>query len=320
MICLISPEKSPYFNLAAEEYFLKNFKDEIFFLYINDPCVVVGKHQNALAECNYPFLYKNSIPVARRLSGGGTVFHDEGNINFSIIRNFTDSSKSVAFRSFLAPVMDFLHFKGVPAEFSDRNDLLVEGKKFSGNAEHVYQQGKRTLHHGTILFNSKLDELKSSLETIDLNYSHKAVKSVRSTVSNIDKYLEPNADVADFQREFLDYVIGQNGTQEYMLSADDIASISDLVESKFGTWQWNLGYSPKYTLSNGFNYDSKNFSILAEIKKGVILNADVKLDGQLMTVSGKLTGQNMEWENIRSILQTSGMSDSLCEKFLENLF
>lgn len=320
MICFISPKSSPYFNLAAEEYFLRNFQEELFILYVNDPCVVVGKHQNALAECNYSYLRKNNIPIARRLSGGGTVFHDRGNINFSIVKNFTDSSKSVDFKSFLDPIMRFLHSKGIPAEYSKRNDLLVEGKKFSGNAEHVYQQGKRTLHHGTILFDSKLDKLSNSLKTQENRYSHKAVRSVRSQVSNISQYLDPKLTIESFQKDLLDFITIENSTNEYVLTDLDFNAIDSLVKEKFDTWKWNLGYSPKYDLSTDFNFKGKEFTIVAQIKKGVILNIQIRMDGDLMVVSGILNGEDLEWENIKTILLSSGIDMELCEEFLENLF
>lgn len=150
-LCINQPNSDPYFNLAAEEYFLKNFQEDFFMLWRSWPSVVVGKHQNALAEINHEFVRLHQIPVARRLSGGGTVFHDPGNVNFTFIRNVANISE-VNFKIFTIPVIEALKKLGVEAYTTGRNDLLIDGKKISGNAEHVHRN--RVLHHGTLLFDS----------------------------------------------------------------------------------------------------------------------------------------------------------------------
>ncbi len=151
MLCIYLKNTNPYFCLAAEEYFLKNFDDDIFMLWQSDDTIVVGKHQNALGEINYRFVRKNNITVARRISGGGTVFHDSGNVNFSFIKN-VKSSAEISFKQFTEPVVNTLAKLDIIATTSGRNDLLIEGKKISGNAEHIFK--KRVLHHGTLLYNS----------------------------------------------------------------------------------------------------------------------------------------------------------------------
>ncbi|NJK98346.1 MAG: lipoate--protein ligase family protein [Bacteroidales bacterium] len=187
MLLLISQTKDTAINLATEDYLLKNSSENIVYLYIDRPCVVVGKHQNAMAEVNYRFLCENNIPLYRRISGGGTVFHDEGNINFTFIQN-GEEGNLVNFRAFIEPIRDFLISLGVLAEIGPRNDILVDGLKVSGNAEHVYR--KRTLHHGTLLFSSSLNFLRNALRVEEGKYTDKAVKSVRSKVTNLKDYIK----------------------------------------------------------------------------------------------------------------------------------
>jgi lipoate-protein ligase A len=187
MLCIQLKNNDPYFCLAAEEYLLKNFSEDIFMLWQSENTVVLGKHQNAMAEINYPFVHKNGITVARRISGGGTVFHDAGNVNFAYIRN-VNSPAEISFKLFTRPVVEALAKLEVTATSSGRNDLLVDGKKISGNAEHVFKN--RVLHHGTLLFNSNLETLGQSIKVIPGKYHGKAVQSNRSVVTNILPFLK----------------------------------------------------------------------------------------------------------------------------------
>ena len=160
MNILDSPYTDPRYNIAAEEYLLKETEDDYAFFYVNSPSLIIGKHQNSYSEINLEYIRSNRIPVIRRISGGGTVWHDMGNLNFSFILN-GEEGKLVNFREYAQPVVDFLNTLGVKASFGSRNEILVEGLKISGNAEHIHRN--RVLHHGTLLFNSDLDALKRSL-------------------------------------------------------------------------------------------------------------------------------------------------------------
>ena len=320
MIGLVSPSNNVFFNLAAEEYFLKNFKEDIAFFYINTPCVVVGKHQNALAESNYAFLQENNIPLARRLSGGGTVFHDDGNLNFSFIRNFTESAKSVNFRSFLDPVMEFLHTLNVPAEYSDRNDLLVEGKKFSGNAEHVYQQGKRTLHHGTILFNSQLDKLGIAITNKGKTYTHKAVASVRSKVANILPYLKNGIEIYPFAERLNTFFVEKENASLYKFTKKDLVQIEKLKEEKYGTWEWNIGYSPKYELHFSGDIEGVNYKVNHRVLKGVIQECVISQEGEKLGLGQFLEGKRLEWDSILNLVTKEIGDSKIAIKLTEILF
>src|SRR4030042_3173441 len=163
MQCIYSRNNDPYYNLATEEYFLRQGEDDIFMLSRSNPSVIVGKHQNTLAEINYKFAIKNNIQVARRLTGGGTVYQDMGNVNFSFIRQ-GEPGKLVNFGNFIAPIVSFLQAIGIEAYQGIKNEIMAYGRKISGNAEHVYKN--RVLHHGTLLFNTNLNSLSESLKTV----------------------------------------------------------------------------------------------------------------------------------------------------------
>ena len=187
MICIKSDSNDPYFNLAAEEYLLKERKEDIYFQYINAPSVVIGKHQNALSEINLDYMNKNEILLARRISGGGAVYHDDGNLNYSFLTS-EEAGDLIQFKKYTAPVIEILRLLGVEARLGKRNEILTDGGKISGTASHVYKN--RTLHHGTLLFNSDLEKLAKCLYVDSSRIKDKAVKSVRSEVVNISDLLK----------------------------------------------------------------------------------------------------------------------------------
>lgn len=289
MKIILSQKTDPFQNLATEEYLLKNFSDDIFFLYTNSKSIIIGKHQNTLSEINYKFVIENKIPVVRRLSGGGTVFHDPGNINFCFI---TSGSKGelVNFKKYTTPIIDFLQSININAQHGGRNDIVIEGSKISGNACHVYKG--RVLHHGTLLFNSKLKSLTNALKNDPLKFKDKAVKSVRSKVTNIHDHLPKEKNVDIFVNELANYIINNYHCEKYVLSENEYKNINTLVETKFNTWEWNFGYSPKYNLKKRFKSEyGKRFEINLSVKKGNVISASLKTNA---TNKNKIT----ELENI----------------------
>jgi lipoate---protein ligase len=267
MLCILNNNTEPYFNIAAEEYLLKNSAEDIFMLYRNDSSIIVGKHQNTFAEINYWFVKEKNIKVVRRLSGGGTVFHDMGNINFTFIQNGKEGSL-VDFIKFTEPIIQTLKNMGVPATRSGRNDIMVDGFKISGNAEHVYKN--RTLHHGTLLFSSKLDELRLGLKTNTGNFSDKAVKSVRSPVTNISNYLK-DYPIDDFIRNVQTSVLDNfPKTDFHKYTEEETSVIKNLVSEKYSTWDWNFGYSPKFKVTRQGLIKNRTFSLNIEVDKGII--------------------------------------------------
>ncbi|NQU53495.1 MAG: lipoate--protein ligase [Bacteroidetes bacterium] len=269
MLCINLKNTNPFFCLAAEEYLLKNFDEDVFMLWQSEDTVVVGKHQNALGEINYPFVRENNITLARRISGGGTVFHDAGNVNFSFIKN-VNSPAEISFKQFTEPVVNALSKLDIIATTSGRNDLLIEGKKISGNAEHIFKN--RVLHHGTLLFNSDLKNLGQAIKVVPGKYESKAVKSNRSSVANISSFLKKEIPIQEFIQFLIDVQLENSENTFYELNETDIQEIEILVSEKFKNWNWNYGYSPKYSFKNELEIDGKRLSIQMNVKKGIIEN------------------------------------------------
>jgi lipoate-protein ligase A len=298
--------RNPYFNLALEEYVLKEltFNENYILLWQNKPTIVIGRNQNTIEEINNEYIKKKNICVVRRLSGGGAVYHDEGNLNFTFITN-NDDSNAANFKKFTEPVIKTLQKLGVPAEFSGRNDIVIEGKKFSGNAQY-YHKGK-VLHHGTILFNSDLEEVKSALNVKADKIESKGIKSVRSRVTNIIDYLPEVMSINDFKDELLKQVFDNIPYKEYKLTDHDLENINKLVEERYSTWEWNYGYSPTFDFKKSHRFKIGKIEILLKVNKGVI--EECKIYGDFLGISDiggletKLKGENYKEDNIRELLQ-----------------
>lgn len=314
MLCIHLKNTDPYFCLAAEEYLLKNFTDDIFMLWQSENAVVVGKHQNAAAEINHRFVHENNIAVCRRISGGGTVFHDAGNVNFTFIKN-VKSPAEISFKQFTAPVVEALAKLGIEATTSGRNDLLINGLKISGNAEHVYKN--RVLHHGTLLFNSDLEKLGQAIKVTPGKYEGKAVQSNRSPVANISHFLKTPMRKEEFMRFLLDVQLENPENKMYVFSENDISSTETLATEKFRTWEWNFGYSPKYTFKNEVKIDGKTLFIRLVVEKGVIVEAEV--GGEYFSKNEKLHIQN-EMNNSKHSFETFLFNSELQKEFTEVLF
>ncbi len=273
---IISESKSPHFNLATEEYLLHHVDEDIVFIYDNTSSVIVGKHQNAFEECNQTFCEKYNIDVVRRLSGGGTVFHGPGNLNFCFIQNGEQADQLINFKKFLHPVNSFLNSIGVASEYSGRNDLLVDGFKISGNAEHIYSRKKRVIHHGTLLYDADLSTLNTAIKAkVNAIFKTHAVKSVRSTVANICDYLPDNWNYDVFKSSLAESLLSFYSGQNLPLSDSEITTINTLVKEKYSTWGWNFGYSPGFEVR--LLIDDKQ-SLNLTVKKGIIIEASIGND------------------------------------------
>lgn len=249
MLVVKSPSNDAYFNIATEEYLLKNVEEDVFLIYINKPAIIIGKHQNTIAEINRSFVEANNIKVVRRLTGGGAVYHDEGNLNFSFHMKKT-SEDVVDFTKFTKPVVDLLNQMGVKAELKGRNDLVIGEKKFSGNAKMIYKD--KVLQHGTILFNSEMKVLADALKVNPLKFADKAVKSVRSRVTNLVDYFPEPTSIEDFTEKLMNYIIElYPNAKNYNLSESDLIGIHKLSKEKYSTWEWNFGSSPDYNFKKG---------------------------------------------------------------------
>lgn len=318
MLCIELKNNNPFFCLAAEEYLLKNFSENIFMLWQSNDTVVVGKHQNAMAEINYSFVHKNNITVARRISGGGTVFHDSGNINFAIIQN-VESPTEISFNRFTQPIRDALAILDITALSSRRSDLTVNGKKISGNAQHIYKN--RVLHHGTLLFDSNLETLGQSLKIIPGKYHGKAVQSVRSVVTNILPLLKSYRSIQDFSSFLINFQLKNSNSKTYTLSDSDNAAIYKLTDEKFSTPEWNFGYSPKYTFKNEQLISGKKLNIELNVVKGIITGSAVSGDyfseNDTSELNNSLIGEMHIYRQVRQNLESflSDVPDELVYAF-----
>ena len=295
---------NPYFNLASEEYFIDHLDQDAIILWRNDKAVIIGKNQNALEEINQKYVIENNIAVVRRLTGGDAVFHDLGNINFTVIQK-SDASLFTNYAHFTKPVCDFLRSLGINAELSGRNDLLIDGLKFSGNAQTV-RKGK-VMHHGTLLFSADVKDISASLNPDKLKIQSKGVKSVRSRVTNISSHLSQKMDVEEFFESLYQYFLNNtDNIVPYEMTQRDIDAINALVHDKYGTWEWNFGTSPQYTWQNRQKYDFGIVDIRLLVKNGQILEAKIY---------GDFFGIKSVGEIEKKLIGTLHKSDELAKVF-----
>lgn len=273
MRCIKREETDPYFNLAAEEYLFKNFPGDTFMLWRNEPSIIIGKHQNAFAEINHEFVRKHNFKVVRRISGGGSVYHDLGNLNFTFITK-GDINNLVDFSKFTLPIVETLSKLGLAVQIGQRNSLYLDGKKISGNAEHIYKD--KIIHHGTLLFKSNLEYLNKALTPSDIQYQDKAVKSVRSTVTNISDHLPGFLKITEFENFIFKQMLNSKNAWQYDLTEEDKKSINILKDVKYQTWEWNYGYSPAFTFSTGLQFNGEVIHLDIEIANGVITDINSK--------------------------------------------
>ena len=303
---------SPYHNLATEEYLLQQTSDNVFMLWQNDNTIVIGKHQNTAAEINQEYVDSHHVNVVRRLTGGGAVFHDIGNLNFTFIQNVEPCKKEIDFLKYLQPIVDALQSLGVPAEFSGRNDLVINGQKISGNAMTFF--GNRVLEHGTLLFSSQMSDVANALKVDPDKFIDKAVKSVRSRVTNISEHLPRPMTVLDFKDYLMDYIMKQNQMTELQnLTPEEEAVIHQLVESKYQTWEWNYGKSPEYSMNKKIRTKGGTVQVVADIREGHI--RDLQFFGDFFgekdpqELIDQLIGIRMDKQSVADALASTNIND-----------
>jgi lipoate---protein ligase len=270
MIFILNPYKNIYFHLATEEYLLNHLETGFIMLWEAEKSVVIGKHQNALKEINFPYVQENKINVARRISGGGTVYHDKGNLNFTIVAPIEENqSFQVNYKKYLEPVIQYLETLGIEAAKSENNDLIINGLKVSGNAQHHGRKQHKILHHGTLLFDADLKTLGAAIKGAEEIYKDKSVASKRKNVENIQYFLKNKINFDSFKAGLQDYLVKHYNIQEIRdLSCDETDQIEALAVTKFEKWEWNYGYSPAYQLNKSFDMLNHHFVLDFNVERG----------------------------------------------------
>ena len=321
---------NPQMNLAIEEYLLRreDITDDILLFYINKPSIIIGRNQNTTEEINTTYVEENDIQVVRRLSGGGAVYHDLGNLNFSFITNKSEENIQ-NFKKFTKPVIEALARLGVEAQLSGRNDILVNGAKISGNAQ--FNAKSRMFSHGTLLYNANLSNVAKALSVKPSKIESKGVKSVRSRVANIAEFLPDhlnNLPTTEFRDMIRDTLLESSTNHTYTLTDEDWTGIHKLMSHRYKNWDWNYGKSPKSNVTKENRFPFGEIVAKMDIDKGIIqaikIYGDFLGNGDIADLETCLTAQPYQPEAMLtalSDLQVAPYFNGLTNKeFVEFLY
>ena len=276
MLAYVGACLDPAFNLALEEHLLSTLPADHpgwFLLWQNGPSVIVGRHQCTVDEVNLPFVNEHRIPVVRRMTGGGAVYHDTGNLNFSIItRTLSRAEGKLDFAHYLAPIVRALATVGVTAHISGRNDLEVDGRKISGSGQRVTQG--RVLHHGTLLVRLDVDTMVAALTPDAAKIRAKGVASVRARVTNIADHWRPGTTLAEVQ----DALVATCAEGTDAPTAADFAAAEALANSKYRQWSWNFGASPPYSEERQERFPWGTVRVRCDVQRGHIRHCRIEGD------------------------------------------
>ena len=293
MIYIESKSKDPYYNLALEEYAFNHLSQggAVFMLWQNSNTIVIGKNQNAAEEINSKFVEEHHIKVARRLSGGGAVYHDEGNLNFTFIKP-SQGEMNYDFKGFVEPIIKALADLGVAAEFQGRNDIAIQGKKISGNSQYV-KNGK-VMHHGCIMLDSDVEKVTGALKVRPIKFKSKAVQSVRSRITTINENSPRKISMDEFKDAIKKRVLLGETITEYNLSREDKEAIKKLAAEKYSKYEWNYGFFPAYSIRREEKLEAGIVIIQMEVTKGRIdeisISGDFFGDGEISELEEKIKG------------------------------
>ncbi|MFF2886535.1 lipoate--protein ligase [Paenibacillus sp. NPDC057967] len=296
----------PALNLALEEYILRSLpnEDDYLLFYINEPSIIIGKNQNTVEEINADYVKDNNLHVVRRLSGGGAVYHDLGNLNFSFIMK-DDGGSFHNFKKFTEPVVSALRKLGVEAELTGRNDLQVGERKISGNAQ-FHTKGKM-FSHGTLLFDSEIENVVSALKVNAEKYVSKSTKSIRSRVANISEFLKEPMTTEEFRQKLLQSLF--EGSEEiplYELTQQDWDKVRKLADERYRSWEWNYGRSPAFNVQQRKRIEGVGtFDVRLQVEEGVITEAAIYGDyfgrGDSAEVAERLAGTRYDAASLREL-------------------
>jgi len=309
MLHILNSCTDPCCNLALEEYFLKHapVPDDLVILWQNSPTVVIGRNQNAAVEINHSFIEERNIQVVRRLSGGGAVYHDLGNLNFTFITSLAAVGHN-NFAHFTRPIIDALGTLGVKAEFTGRNDLTIEGQKFSGNAQYIHRD--RLLHHGTLLFDTDMAVLSQALSGSDAKHDKPAVASVRSKVTTIRRHLPPTITLAEFEATLLKAIFANANARyrSYELTNADRQAIEALADKRYRYSAWTYGTTPLYNRSNKKTFTGGTVQVFLNVQNETIRHCKICGDffatGDMDELSAALGGVPFTQAAVASVVKT----------------
>lgn len=298
MVYIDSPSTDPRFNLALEQFVFENMdrSRDYFMLWQNHNTIVVGKHQNTAAEINQQFVDQNGIQVVRRLSGGGAVYHDMGNLNFTFVMDSEDTDK-LDFALFCQPVVQALARIGVHAEINGRNDIEIDGRKFSGNSQYI--RSNRVMHHGTILFNSDLSVIGKALQASKDKFETKGKRSVRSRVANVAEFLDAEVTLGEFKQVLLRQIMQGQDMQQYTLTQKDMQQVSSIQEGRYNLWEWNYGKSPACSIQKKRRIEGCGEVLLyLDVADGIIKEFHIRGDyfgsGDMQDIACRVTGCRLD--------------------------
>lgn len=318
LVYIESTSTLPEFNLAMEQYVFDcmDRKNDYFLLWQNENTVVVGKNQNTYEEVSLPYIKDHHTHVVRRLSGGGAVYHDLGNLNFTFIINSKKSQK-INFDEFTTIIAKALNELGVSAYVNGRNDILVDGKKISGNSQYI--KGERTMHHGCLLYETKLDEMSKVLNVSNTKIVSKGIKSVQSRVANVSSYMKEPMTMEEFKSHLVSYMSKRTEIEKYVFSEEDIKQIEHLKSCVYDTWEWNYGASPEYNVVKSKRFeDCGEIKIFMVVKYGIIQKIRIYGDFfgcmDVSQLTSLLEGCKLRIEDLRNVIRQCDIG-----RFIHNL-
>jgi lipoate-protein ligase A len=312
MIYIETGSTDVYYNFGLEYYFTveKKLEDTVFLFWRTTPTLMVGKYQNVLEEINKPYADEHGIRLVRRLSGGGTIYTDPGGWQFTFIQHH--DAEQIEFQQYIAPVVDAVRELGANASFNGRNDLTIDGKKFSGNAQ--YRLGGNIVHHGSLLFDTNIEQMVAATTVDRYKILSKSIKSVRDRVTNIAEHLPEKMDPETFKRCMVRHIM-RGGTDTYAVTPEDDVRIRELAAEKFNNWACIYGSNPKFNIERTGRFDGGKMQFKIDVQHGLIRSAAVYGDFfstlDASAISGALTGCRYDRQSVLDALRSHGVDGAI---------